>query len=81
MHKGELMKRLLGIAATAALLAGCATAPSSGPFCPELVPYSHAAQRAAAAELDALPPSAMLRRMIDDYGDLRARIRAACQRR
>jgi hypothetical protein len=37
-------------------------------------------QAQAAEDLAALPAGAMLARMIDDYGHLRARIRGACGR-
>lgn len=62
-----------------ALLGACAPAGSE-PICFALVPYSHAAQVQATEELAALPAGAVLARMIDDYGDLRARIRGACGR-
>ena len=60
-----------------ALLGACAPA-GSDPACFALVPYYHAAQVQAAEELAALPAGTVLARMIDDYGDLRARIRGAC---
>ncbi len=60
-----------------ALLAGCATAVSE-PYCPTLAPYPPPLQARAADELDRLPPDAALRRLIEDYGELRARLRAAC---
>lgn len=72
------MRRLPSIALTA-LLSACAPAGSE-PACPALVPYSHAVQVQAAEELAALPARAVLARMIEDYGDLRARIRGACGR-
>ena len=62
-----------------ALLGACAPVGSE-PDCFALVPYSHAAQVQAAEELAALPAGTVLVRMIDDYGDLRARIRGACGR-
>jgi len=62
-----------------ALLSACAPAGSE-PACFALVPYSPAMQAQAAEDLAALPAGAMLARMIDDYGDLRARIRGACAR-
>jgi hypothetical protein len=71
------MRKRLAIAATV-LLAGCATAGSDGPLCPALVPYSPAMQQRAADELAALPRGSVLARMIEDYGELRARIRGAC---
>jgi hypothetical protein len=71
------MRKQLAIALTA-LLAACATAGSDGPLCPALVPYPPEVQRRAADELAVLPPDSVLARMIDDYGELRARIRGAC---
>lgn len=72
------MRHLPSIALTA-LLGACAPVASE-PGCFALVPYSHAAQVQAAEELAALPGGSVLARMIDDYGDLRARIRGACGR-
>lgn len=74
------MKRLGIIGAMAALLTGCGTV-SSEPrpaMCDWLVAYSPSIQQRAATELDALPPASALRVLVDDYGELRARIRAAC---
>jgi len=62
------------------LLSGCGTAISDGPFCPTLVPYSVEFQRRAAEELERLPIDSPLVRLIEDYGELRARIRGACGR-
>ena len=62
-----------------ALLTACAPAGSE-PVCLALVPYDRQTQQRAAEERAALPNGAVLARMIDDYGDLRARIRAACGR-
>jgi hypothetical protein len=62
-----------------ALLTACAPAGSE-PVCFAVVPYVAQSQRQAAAEMAALPNGAVLARMIDDYGDLRARIRGACGR-
>ena len=61
-----------------ALLSACGPGGSDRP-CFALVPYSAETQSRAAAELAALPRDAALVRMIDDYGELRARIRGACQ--
>ena len=72
------MRHLPSIALMA-LLGACAPVGSE-PACFALVPYSHAAQVQAAEELAALPDGSVLARMIDDYGDLRARIRGACGR-
>lgn len=73
--------KLLRIIAATALLTGCATAVSDGPVCPALAQYPPEVQRQAATEINALPPDAALVRMIEDYGELRARLRAACSRR
>ena len=62
-----------------ALLGACAPAGSE-PACLALVPYSRAMQVQAAEQLAALPAGSVLVRMIDDYGELRARIRGACGR-
>lgn len=71
--------RLLPSIALMALLSACAPAGSET-GCFALVPYSHAMQAQATEELAALSASAALVRMIDDYGELRARIRGACSR-
>ncbi len=63
------------------LLAGCATAPSE-PVCIPVVPYSAETQRQAAEEIDGLAKEGrapVLRRFTEDYGELRARNRAACR--
>ena len=70
------MRHLPSIALMA-LLTACAPVGSE-PACFALVPYSPAVQVQAAEELTALPTGSVLARMIDDYGDLRARIRGAC---
>jgi hypothetical protein len=46
-----------------------------------LVHYTPAEQQEAAAALrpDAPPVAPILRRMVEDYGDLRAQVRAAAQ--
>ena len=62
-----------------ALLTACAPVGSE-PTCLALVAYDAQSQRQAAAELAAQPGGSVLARMIDDYGDLRARIRGACGR-
>lgn len=59
---------------------GCVTAPSEPTrlALPPLVSYSPEQQRKAADELAAIRPQApTVGRMIDDYGNLRAAIRAA----
>jgi len=70
------MKLLAAFAATA-LSAGCATG-NSDPFCPALVPYPPAVQTAAAEEI-ASGAAPTLARFAEDYGALRAALKAACQ--
>ena len=72
------MRHLPNIALMA-LLSACAPAGSE-PVCFALVPYDVQTQHRAAEELAELPDGTVLARMIDDYGDLRARIRGACGR-
>lgn len=59
----------------ALVLVGCAQTPPNV-VCPRLVEYPVAVQREAAAALDDAP--AVLVRMIEDYGRLRAEVRALC---
>lgn len=65
------------IIALTALPAACAPAVSD-PVCLALVPYAPAVQARAADELAALPPDAVLARLVEDYGELRARVRGVC---
>ena len=65
------------ITALMGLLAACAPGGSERP-CFALVPYAAATQSRAAVELAALPHDAVLARLVEDYGELRARIRGAC---
>ena len=67
---------MLSIVAMAGLVSACATGSSS---CIAVVPYDRATQLAALAELDGLPPNSILARFVEDYGDLRARLRAICE--
>lgn len=74
------MRRLTATTLAAALLTGCAMGASDvrPAMCDWLRVYSRDFQARAAGELGALPTSAALRVLVDDYGELRARIRAAC---
>jgi hypothetical protein len=47
-------------------------------MCGWVVAYPPALQAQAAAELAALEPASAIARLVEDYGELRARIRAAC---
>lgn len=70
-----MRKPLFGLA-LAMLLTGCGGGPSN-PALPPLAVYTPEEQARAADSLEALPQGAVLRRMIEDYGTLRAMIRAA----
>jgi len=77
---------LLSAIAVPALLSACAAEDSSAFLPPPLVDYPAAFQARAAEELEALPPACPLHapgddcsglaRLIEDYGELRARVRA-----
>lgn len=47
-------------------------------MCGWIAEYPPGMQARAAEEIDALPDGSALRVLIEDYGELRARIRAAC---
>lgn len=70
--------RIALIAGAALALAACGTPaqPAATSVAPVPKEYSCADQRKAGAELRALPPDAVLRRFMDDYRDLRIRLRA-----
>lgn len=64
-------------------LAACTAPTPVRPVCIQVIRYSPETQAAAAAEMEALAAenhAPTLRRFVEDYGDLRARNRAACQR-
>lgn len=73
--------RLWITAAMATLLTGCAMGASSHGACAAipLREYSREMQTQAAAELSGLPRGAALRVLTNDYGELRARVRAVCR--
>lgn len=58
------------------ILSACSHTPI--PICPAVIPYSLEQQAQVADELGTLPPDAMTRTFIRDYGIERARLRA-CQ--
>ena len=64
------------IVTSAALLAGCQTAPSSRVTCPPLASYPPAFQQQAAAELRALPAGSAVGQLVTDYGRQRDACRA-----
>lgn len=76
---GAQMKRLVSIAAMM-LSTGCVGVGSDArpAMCDWMVHYSREMQKQAADELEQhdLPT---LRRLIEDYGELRARMRAVCR--
>ena len=68
---------LVSTVATAALVSGCASTRSEIVLrCPQIQEYTAADQDAAGTELDSIPAPCVLCRMMDDYGELRARCRA-----
>lgn len=79
MRRRSGWTRWLALAATAPLATGCVTGPSEParvtPAAPRLVEYTAAEQRQAADELEALPPGAILPRLVDDYLVLRDQVR------
>jgi hypothetical protein len=72
--------RLWTIAAMAGLLTGCGLGGSDG-ICPGLTlpEYSREMQMQAAVELDSQPRGSALRVIVNDAGELRARVRAVCR--
>lgn len=70
------MRRVLTIALMAALLTGCQRA-GSDTLCHSLLRYPPEVQAQALAEIRA-GQAPTLSRFADDYGELRARIRANC---
>jgi hypothetical protein len=60
-------------------VAACATAAVTVPTCPPLVEYTPGEQDSAYRELQTLPEGSMLKRMMNDYGKLRAQCRALTQ--
>lgn len=74
---------MLFLCLSALPLIACATvlsepAPIEVRVCPPMAKYSAEEQVAASLELTILPSNSMLRQMMDDYGDLRARLRSVC---
>lgn len=72
------MLRLLSIAALGVLASACAAAISDRPYCPALEQYTPEFQARAGEALDRLAVDDPLRRLVEDYGELRARLRVAC---
>jgi hypothetical protein len=70
------MRLPIGIVAMAALVTACGKGTSDVPVV-RLASYTAAEQAEAAAALPAAAP--ILRRMVEDYGQLRAEIRAAAR--
>lgn len=68
------MLRLILVLTGLAFLSACATVVSD--TCPTLFDYSRAEQARAADELDALPESSALAKLVGDYGVVRNEIRA-----
>jgi len=80
MRTSVRIRLALTIAATVGLVSGCAT-EGTRPACPALVAYPAEMQRRVADEMDAaVKVGAAWPRLIEDYGDLRARCRAIAAR-
>jgi hypothetical protein len=54
------------------VVAGCAGHPE---LCPKVVNYDSATETSLANAINTLPPDSVLRRMINDYGVMRAEAR------
>jgi hypothetical protein len=72
---------IFALAASSLALGACSSAPPSPTPAPVVeapypVEYTCAQQRQAGREFDALPPRAMLRLLVDDYGQERKALRA-----
>lgn len=77
MRNAECWKPgLIGLAAVTILLSGCAKVVSDHGACPPVVQYPAAVQQQAAAEIEALPPGAVLEGFMADYHVLRQQARA-----
>lgn len=71
------MIRALIVALILMALSACSTPnPIYVVRCPALISYPQDVMTRAADELDAMPPSAVVRNMIADYATLRAKCRA-----
>lgn len=71
----------MAIAAMAGLASGCGTTRSEVSLtCPPLRTYSDAQMQRAADEYEKLDGAGVIRMMLDDYGELRARCRAIGKR-
>lgn len=69
---------LIALATVTTLLSACARVGSDHRACPPVVAYPAEMQARAAAEIEALPPGAVLESMLADYHVLR-RQAEACQ--
>lgn len=77
MRASAVTMRLTAIAAMAVLASGCGTTRSEVVLtCPKLPVYTDAQMQRAADEYDRLDSAGIIRLMIDDYGEVRARCRA-----
>ena len=72
--------RLWIIAGMATLATGCAMAPSSQGACAAIPvqEYSRELQTQAALELGTMPRGSAVRVLVNDYGEMRARVRGVC---
>lgn len=70
------IRALSAVSVSYLILSACSSVPVA--TCPAIVPYSLEQQTQVADELETLPPDAMTRRFVTDYGVLRAKLRT-CQ--
>lgn len=74
-YVGCLRPGLIGPVIAMISLTGCATVVSDHHACPPVVEYSAAQQERAVAEVEALPPGAMIEVMLADYHVMRQQAR------
>ena len=78
------MQKLIITPVVTMWLSACVTLGSGSPqdttgACPSLVDYTDAQREAAAEHIDTLPYDHIITLMVDDYGRLRAGVRAMCR--
>lgn len=86
LKRNSRLKSLWPLCLIALLSTGCQTGlfsraqpqPVTVRVCPPLVAYSTELQAIGNAEVRDLPPESVLRSFMNDYGNLRARLRAGC---
>jgi len=72
---GTFLRRVLGVAAIIAVLAGCSGIRDSSGQCPKPVAYDEATLKQISQALRALPPDNVLHRAMEDYENERDDLR------